>query len=76
MREGLPVDQRRGLFWSWFHALLAEACGRAGQLEEGCTLDEVLEALQTETVSMRLRCIGSRGHCCWRARQSSTLRRK
>ena len=28
------------------------------------------------TTSMRLRCIGSRGHCYWRAQQSSTLRRK
>jgi hypothetical protein len=36
-REGLAAWRTRGvgLFWSWFHALLAEACGRAGQVEEG-----------------------------------------
>jgi predicted ATPase len=50
MREGLATWWTRGvrLFWSWFHALLAEACGRAGQVEEGLrVLEEALEALQT-----------------------------
>src|SRR5262249_59630869 len=33
---------------SWFLALLAEACGRAGQVEEGLrTLEEALEVLQS-----------------------------
>jgi predicted ATPase len=32
----------------WFLALLAEACGRVGQVEEGLrALDEALEAIQT-----------------------------
>jgi predicted ATPase len=50
MREGLATWQTRvpRLFWFWFHALLAEACGRAGQIEEGLrALDEALEARQT-----------------------------
>ena len=50
MREGLAAWRTRGLrlFWFWFHALLAEACGRAGQVEEGLrVLEEALEALQT-----------------------------
>jgi predicted ATPase/class 3 adenylate cyclase len=50
MREGLATWRTRGLrlFWFWFHALLAEACGRAGQIEEGLrALDEGLEAPQT-----------------------------
>jgi predicted ATPase/class 3 adenylate cyclase len=51
MREGLATWRTRGLitlFWLWFHALLAEACGRAGQVEEGLSvLEEALEALPT-----------------------------
>jgi predicted ATPase len=50
MHEGLAAWRARGLhmFWLWFHALLAEACGRAGQVEEGLrALEEALEALQT-----------------------------
>jgi predicted ATPase/class 3 adenylate cyclase len=51
MREGLATWRTRGLtllFWLWFHALLAEACGRAGQVEEGLSaLEEALAALPT-----------------------------
>jgi predicted ATPase len=51
MREGLATWRTRGLltlFWLWFHALLAEACGRIGQVEEGLSaLEEALEALPT-----------------------------
>jgi predicted ATPase len=50
MHEGLAAWRARGLhmFWLWFHALLAEACGGAGQVEEGlCALEEALEALPT-----------------------------
>ena len=33
--------------WPWFLALLAEACGRAGQVDEGLrVLEEALEAVQ------------------------------
>jgi predicted ATPase/class 3 adenylate cyclase len=50
MREGLATWRTRGLtrlFWWWFHVLLAEACGRAGQVEEGLrVLEEALEAPQ------------------------------
>jgi predicted ATPase len=50
MREGLAAYRATGArsLGHWFHALLAEACGRAGQVEEGLrALDEALEALQT-----------------------------
>jgi predicted ATPase/class 3 adenylate cyclase len=37
-----------GVFWPWFLALLAEACGQAGQINEGLRAsEEALEALQT-----------------------------
>jgi predicted ATPase len=37
-----------GLSWPWFLALLADACGKAGQIDEGLhALDEALEAMQT-----------------------------
>ena len=37
-----------GLSWPWFLALLAEACGQAGQVEEGLhALREALESMQT-----------------------------
>ena len=33
--------------WPWFLALLAEACGKAGQIDEGLrTLDEALAVVQ------------------------------
>jgi predicted ATPase len=36
------------MFWLWFHALLAEACGRAGQVEEGLrALEEARQAVQS-----------------------------
>ena len=50
IREGLAAWQAVGgrALWHWFHALLAEACGRAGQIEEGLrALSEALEAMQT-----------------------------
>src|SRR5262249_56590285 len=50
MRQGLAAWRTRcgRLFWFWFHALLAEACGRAGQVEEGLrVLEEAPEGLQT-----------------------------
>ena len=37
-----------GVVWLWFLALLAEACGEAGQIDEGLhALEEALEALHT-----------------------------
>jgi predicted ATPase len=50
IREGLAAWQAVGgrALWHWFHALLAEACGRAGQIEDGLrALSEALEAMQT-----------------------------
>jgi predicted ATPase len=50
IREGLATWRAAGgrALWHWFRVLLAEACGRAGQVEEGLgTLNEALEALQT-----------------------------
>jgi class 3 adenylate cyclase/predicted ATPase len=50
IREGLAAWQAVGgrALWHWFRALLAEAYGRAGQVEEGLrALEEALEALQT-----------------------------
>jgi predicted ATPase len=49
MREGLAAYSVRGrLPWLLFLGLLAEACGRAGQVEEGLrALHEALEAMQT-----------------------------
>jgi predicted ATPase len=49
MREGLVAYRATGArsLGHWFHALLAEACGRAGQIEEGLrALEEALKALQ------------------------------
>jgi predicted ATPase len=49
MRQGLAAYRTRGrLPWLLFLGLLAEACGRAGQVEEGLrALHEALEAMQT-----------------------------
>jgi predicted ATPase len=49
MREGLAAYRTRGrLPWLLFLGLLAEACGRAGQVEEGLrVLEEALAARQT-----------------------------
>jgi predicted ATPase len=49
MRQGLAAYQPRGRApWLLFLGLLAEACGRAGQVEEGLrALREALEAIQT-----------------------------
>jgi len=49
MRQGLAAYRTSGPFpWLLFLGLLAEACGRAGQVEEGLrALHEALEALQT-----------------------------
>ena len=49
MRQGLATYQAIGrLPWPLFLGLLAEACGRAGQVEEGLdALHEALEAMQT-----------------------------
>src|SRR5262249_8873223 len=50
IREGLADWRARGvrLTWPWFLALLAEVCGRAGQVEGGLhALHEALEAMQT-----------------------------
>jgi class 3 adenylate cyclase/predicted ATPase len=49
MRQGLAAYRTRGrLPWLFFLGLLAEACGRAGQVEEGLrALDEALAAMQT-----------------------------
>jgi len=49
MRQGLAAYRTRGRFpWLLFLGLLAEACGRAGQVEEGLrALHEALEAMQT-----------------------------
>jgi predicted ATPase len=49
MREGLAAYRVIGrLPWLLFLSLLAEACGRAGQLEEGLgALHEALDAMQT-----------------------------
>jgi TOMM system kinase/cyclase fusion protein len=49
IRQGLTAYRTRGrLPWLLFLGLLAEACGRAGQVEDGRrTLDEALEAMQT-----------------------------
>ena len=50
IREGLATWWAIGArtVWPWFLALLAEACGRAEQVEEGLrALDEALEAMQT-----------------------------
>jgi class 3 adenylate cyclase/predicted ATPase len=49
LREGLAAYRTRGrLPWLLFLSLLADACGRAGQVEEGlCALDEALAARQT-----------------------------
>jgi predicted ATPase/class 3 adenylate cyclase len=50
MRQGLAAYRATGArsLGHWFHALLAEACGRAGQIEEGLrALAEALKALQT-----------------------------
>jgi predicted ATPase/class 3 adenylate cyclase len=49
MRQGLTAYRATGArsLGHWFHALLAEACGRAGQVEKGLrALEEALEALQ------------------------------
>jgi len=51
IREGLAAWRARGTRtpWSWFFALLAEACGRAGQVEEGLrALEEALEAIVSD----------------------------
>jgi predicted ATPase len=49
MRQGLAAYRTRGRFpWLLFLGLLAEACGRAGQVEEGLqVLHEALETMQT-----------------------------
>jgi len=50
MRQGLAACRATGArsLGHWFHTLLAEACGRAGQVEEGLrALEEALKALQT-----------------------------
>jgi predicted ATPase len=50
IREGLAALRAKEsrVLWSWFLVLLAEACGRAGQVEEGLrALDEALEVMQT-----------------------------
>jgi predicted ATPase/class 3 adenylate cyclase len=50
IREGFAAWRAQGarVMWPWFLALLAEACGKAGQVEEGLhALDEALEAIQT-----------------------------
>ena len=49
MRQGLAAYRTRGRFpWLLFLGLLAEACGQAGQVEEGLrALHEALEAMQT-----------------------------
>ena len=50
IRQGLAAWRAMGMRASlpWFLALLAEACGKAGQIEEGLrALDEALEAMQT-----------------------------
>jgi predicted ATPase len=49
MRQGLAAHRTGGQFpWLLFLGLLAEACGRAGQVEEGLrALHEALEALPT-----------------------------
>jgi predicted ATPase len=49
IREGLAAYQPRGRVpWLLFLGLLAEACERAGQVEEGLgALEEALEAMQT-----------------------------
>jgi hypothetical protein len=65
MRQGLADYRASGQFpWLFFLGLLAEACGRAGQVEEGLrALHEALEALQTTEERMyeaelyRLRCV-------------------
>jgi predicted ATPase len=49
MRQGFAAWRAAGagVVWPWFLALLAEACGQAGQIEEGLrALDEALEAVQ------------------------------
>jgi len=49
LREGFAALQALGVkrFQPWFLALLAEACGKAGQVEEGLrALDEALAAVQ------------------------------
>ena len=50
IREGLAAWRARGASVArpWFLALLAETCGKAGQVEEGLyALSEALEVLQT-----------------------------
>jgi predicted ATPase len=50
IRQGFAAWRARGVGvqWLWFLALLAEACGRTGQVEEGLrALEEALEAMQT-----------------------------
>jgi hypothetical protein len=50
IREGFAAFRATGagVFWPWFLALLAEACGQAGQIDEGRRAAEAaLEALQT-----------------------------
>jgi predicted ATPase len=49
VRQGLAAYRTRGrLPWLLFLGLLAEACGRAGQVEDGLrALDEALEVMQT-----------------------------
>ncbi len=49
IRQGFAAWRARGVRvnWPWFLALLAEACGRAGQVDEGLrVLEEALEAVQ------------------------------
>ena len=48
IRQGLTAYQTRGRFpWLLFLGLLAEACGRAGQVEEGLrALEEALQATE------------------------------
>jgi predicted ATPase len=51
IREGFAAFRATGagVFWPWFLALLAEACGQAGQINEGlCALGEALTAVQTK----------------------------
>jgi predicted ATPase len=50
IRQGLAAWQAAGTRtpWSWFFALLAESCGRAGQVEAGLrALEEARKAMQT-----------------------------
>jgi TOMM system kinase/cyclase fusion protein len=51
LREGFAAFRATGagVFWPWFLAMLAEAYGQAGQINEGLrALEEALEAVQTK----------------------------